>query len=235
MAPPCPESPCAIRVHRVHRRYREGSVETVALRDVSLEIPEGAFLALSGPSGSGKSTLLNLMGGLDLPDEGSVLVGGRDLRFLPDGQLSSFRRDHIGFVFQSFNLIGAWTALENVEFPLVLQGAGRAERRERALLALEGAGLADHASKRPGQLSGGQRQRVAIARALVKDPLILLADEPTANLDRAAGRRFLDLARTLHAKGKAAFVFASHDPQVLSEADGTFVLQDGALQGAPLR
>jgi putative ABC transport system ATP-binding protein len=200
-----------------------------ALRDVSLAIDPGEFIAVAGPSGSGKSTLLNLIGCLDHPSSGRVLIGGTDVARLPDDALSDLRARTLGFIFQTFNLIPVLSALENVEFPLLFQGARRGSR-ERARRALEEVGLAQYIGHRPDELSGGQRQRVAVARALVTDPAIVLADEPTANLDSATGEAIIDLMLEINRRDGTTFVFSTHDPKVMAHAHRVVRLQDGRIQ-----
>jgi putative ABC transport system ATP-binding protein len=183
-----------------------------------------------GPSGSGKSTLLNLIGCIDNPNSGAVRINGELVAQLSDDSRSAFRATHIGFIFQSFNLIPVLSAYENVEYPLVLLGLSAAERRRKTLAILESIGLANHASHRPNQLSGGQKQRVAIGRALVKNPTLVLADEPTANLDSKTGAEILELMRNIQNDHGATFIFSTHDPQLISHADEVFVIRDGELQ-----
>ena len=213
------------------RSYRSGSAVVAALRGVSLNIAAGELVALAGPSGSGKSTLLNLIGCLDRPDSGEVLLGGLPVSRMRAGALANVRRDHLGFVFQSFNLVPVLTARENVEYPLLLTSTGRAERRRRVDDLLERVGLAAKADRRPHELSGGERQRVAIARALVNQPALVLADEPTANLDSVTGTAVLDIMEDLRDRVGAAFLFASHDGRVLERMDRVIRLRDGAIAG----
>jgi putative ABC transport system ATP-binding protein len=182
-----------------------------------------------GPSGSGKTTLLNLVGCIDTPTSGRLEVCGEDIGTLSDNALTDFRSRNIAFVFQNFNLFPVLTAYENVEYPLLLIGLSPAERRERTMALLESVGLADKKDHRPNQLSGGQKQRVAIARALVKKPALVLADEPTANLDSHSGAEIIALMREVQEKHAASFVFSTHDPQLISHADDTFVIRDGEL------
>jgi putative ABC transport system ATP-binding protein len=184
---------------------------------------------LIGASGSGKSTLLNLIGCIDSPTRGSVEVCGEAVGGLDDDRLSDFRARNIGFIFQTFSLVPVLSAYENVEHPLVLVGMPEAERRRRTQEVIEAVGLAEHAHRRPNELSGGQRQRVAIARALVKAPQIVLADEPTANLDSATGAAIIELMRCVQAESRTTFVFATHDPQLMSQADEIFAIRDGVI------
>lgn len=218
-----------VSLRGVRKHYRLGEIVTSALTDIALDIKENCFTVLNGPSGSGKTTLLNLVGGLDRPDHGSVLIDGVDIQSLDDKALSDLRQRRIGFIFQNFNLLPVLTAYENVEYPLILGKVPQTARKERVLQALDDVGLQDHCHKRPDQLSGGQRQRVAIARALVKNPLIVLADEPTANLDSETGASVIALMRDMQRRHKVSFVFSSHDQQVLAEADHVVRLRDGRI------
>ncbi|CAL92673.1 ABC transporter ATP-binding protein [Azoarcus olearius] len=213
----------------IRKRYRLDNTAVLALDGVDLDIPPARFTVITGPSGSGKSTLLHLLGALDRADAGTLHVDGRDLARLDDDALSAFRARHIGFVFQSFNLLPVLTALENVEYPLRLGMLSAAARRARALDLLGAVGLADKARHRPAELSGGQRQRVAIARALANSPRLLLADEPTANLDRATGAGIIALLRRLQRETGTSVVFSSHDAAVLDAADLRVTLVDGRV------
>jgi putative ABC transport system ATP-binding protein len=196
---------------------------------VSLDVHRGEFISIAGPSGSGKTTLLNLIGCIDSPSSGTVEVCGEEIAALSDDALSDFRARNIGFIFQTFSLVPVLSAYENVEYPLLLVGMPQAERRRRTLAMLEAVGLTGQAHQRPNELSGGQRQRVAIARALVKEPQVVLADEPTANLDSATGASIIDLMRRVQVQSRTTFIFATHDPQLMSHADETFVIRDGEL------
>ncbi|AOY00784.1 ABC transporter ATP-binding protein [Jeongeupia sp. USM3] len=216
-------------LHQVDKQYRLGQVDVPALTGVDLEIRANRFTVLSGPSGSGKTTLLNLIGGIDRPDSGRVVVDGQDLAQLDDDALSDFRARRLGFVFQNFNLLPVLTAFENVEYPLLLTGVASDTRRRRVDELLAAVGLADKAGNRPNQLSGGQRQRVAIARALATSPQLVLADEPTANLDSHTGAAILTLMRQMQRDYRVSFVFSSHDPQVLAQADDAVHIRDGAI------
>ena len=218
-----------IRTEAVSRIYREGEVEVWALREVSLAIERGEFMAIAGPSGSGKSTLLNLMGGLDRPSSGSVALAGRSISAMSGNELSDFRRDRVGFIFQSFNLIPVLTVRENVEYVMLLQGVAAPERRLRVAEILAEVGLEGLEGRRPLQLSGGQQQRVAVARAIVSRPDIILADEPTANLDSAAGAALLDLMRGLNRTRGTTFVFSTHDRVIMEQARRLMVLKDGRI------
>jgi putative ABC transport system ATP-binding protein len=195
---------------------------------VSLAVEPGEFMAVAGPSGSGKSTLLNLVGCLDHPTSGRVLVGGKDVAALGDDALSDLRARTIGFIFQTFNLIPVLSALENVEFPLLFRG-GAHRGRARALEALQAVGLRDFAHHRPDELSGGQRQRVAVARALVTDPALVLADEPTANLDSHTGEAIIDLMLDINRRAGTTFIFSTHDPKVMAHAQRVVRLEDGRV------
>ncbi len=218
----------SIHVDDVTKEYELGRTKVPALRGVSLAVEPGEFIAVAGPSGSGKSTLLNLIGCLDHPTTGRVLVGSKDVAALDDDALSDLRAEKIGFIFQTFNLIPVLSALENVEFPLLFRG-GNHGGRERALRALEEVGLADVARHKPDELSGGQRQRVAVARALVTDPAIVLADEPTANLDSATGETIISLMLEINRRDGTTFVFSTHDPKVMGHAHRVVRLEDGRI------
>ena len=223
----------SVRVVDVAKDYPLGRTIVPALRGVSLEVEPGEFLAVAGPSGSGKSTLLNLIGCLDHPTSGRVLIGEQDVARLDDDTLSDLRAEKIGFIFQTFNLIPVLSALENVEFPLLFRSAagtrGREKPRPRALRALDEVGLAAFARHRPDELSGGQRQRVAVARALVTDPVIVLADEPTANLDSATGEAVIALMEGINRSDGTTFIFSTHDPQVMGRAHRVVRLADGKI------
>jgi putative ABC transport system ATP-binding protein len=222
-------SSSAVRLSRVGKKYRVGATEVQALDDLSLVLPANRFSIVIGASGSGKTTLLNLIGCIDTPTDGSVEVCGEDVAQLTDDSLSDFRARNIGFIFQNFSLVPVLTAYENVEYPLMLVGMPPAERRFRTLAMLEAVGLAEHGRRFPNELSGGQKQRVAIARALVKRPALVLADEPTANLDSATGAAIIQLMRQVQAELRTTFVFASHDAQLISHADEIFAIRDGRL------
>ena len=215
----------------VRKTYRTDHLEVPAVRGVSLEIEAGAFLSIAGPSGSGKTTLLNLLGALDTPSGGTVEIGGRSTAGLSPAALADFRNAQLGFVFQTFNLIPVLTARENVELPLQLRGlADRAERRGRVEAILRDVGLAEMMDRRPNEMSGGQQQRVAIARALVKGPALVLADEPTANLDTATAHEIMDLMREMNSRGGTTFVFSTHDPLVMDHATRIVRLRDGIVE-----
>ncbi|MBJ6640756.1 ABC transporter ATP-binding protein [Streptomyces sp. DHE7-1] len=218
-----------VRVEDVHKSYGRGAAAVHALRGVSLEIPRGELVALKGRSGSGKTTLLNIVGGLDAPDRGRVEVDGQDLAGLGESGLLELRRDRIGFVFQSFGLIPILTAAENVGVPLRLRRAEPREREERVELLLSLVGLADHAAQRPGELSGGQQQRVAIARALANRPALLIADEPTGQLDAETGHAVMELLRAVVRSERATALVATHDANLLDLADRVLELRDGEI------
>jgi putative ABC transport system ATP-binding protein len=217
-----------VRAEDVTKEYALGRTLVPALRGVSLLVEPGEFLAIAGPSGSGKSTLLNLIGCLDQPSSGRILVGGRDVSALDDDRLSDLRARTIGFIFQTFNLVPVLSALENVEFPLLFQGE-RGGSRGRARAALEAVGLKGVEDHRPDELSGGQRQRVAVARALVTRPRIVLADEPTANLDSVTGEAIIDLMLGINRREGTTFVFSTHDPKVMAHAHRVVRLADGLV------
>ena len=211
------------------KSYRVGEIETRALDDVSLTVDSGEFTALVGPSGSGKTTLLQIIGCLDKPDRGTVVINGKDVTRLNANGRADMRREVIGFIFQFFALVPVLDAYENVELPLLLNGVGAKERRERVTGLLDAVGLSDRIHNRPDQLSGGQQQRVAIARALAPRPLMVLADEPTANLDTANGEQAMEIMKRLNEQTGTAFIFATHDPRVMSYARRTVKLLDGRI------
>jgi len=220
-----------VRINNVHKYFSRGSERIDVLQGVNLDIPEGDFLALMGPSGSGKTTLLNLMGGLDQPSGGTLEVGGANISSLSGSQLSRWRSQHIGFVFQLYNLLPVLTAEKNVELPLLLTKLSKSERQKRVAIALRVVGLSDRARHYPRQLSGGQEQRVGIARAIVTDPMLLLADEPTGDLDRKAGDEILDLLQTLNREHGKTIVMVTHDPHAAERAKRTLHLEKGLLIG----
>lgn len=221
--------PVAILVN-VDKSYQLDSVLVPVLKSIDLLVRPALFTVLLGPSGSGKTTLLNLIGCIDHPETGEVVVAGRRINQLTDDELSDFRSKNIGFVFQNFNLIPVLTAYENIEYPLVLAGIAPQERHRRVTRLLEAVGLNDRARNRPGQLSGGQRQRVAIARALVRKPKLVIADEPTANLDSQTGAAILSLMRRMQVRYKISFLFSSHDRSLIGAADDLITLKDGVIQ-----
>ena len=218
-----------VECRQVSRTYDDGAVPVHALRNVDFELAAGEWVSLAGPSGSGKSTLLHVIGGLDHPSDGSIVVDGVELTALSATELSDLRLTKIGFVFQAYNLIPVLSAVENVEFILQLQGVGRTERRARSQEVLESLGLAAEADRRPGEMSGGQQQRVAIARAIVTEPVLLLADEPSANLDTATTRELLDLLRVLNRDRGVTILTATHDPMVMSYTTRQVNLRDGGV------
>ena len=219
----------------VSRTYRLDAVDVPALIDVDLVILPNRFTVISGQSGSGKTTLLNLIGCIDRPDTGTIMVGGRPVQKMDDDDLSDFRLRQLGFIFQNFNLLPVLTTFENVEYPLVLAGIPPRKRKARVELLLDAVGLGGHAKHRPGQLSGGQRQRVAIARALVRKPQLVLADEPTANLDSKTGTEIIELMRNMQQQHQVSFIFSSHDPKVLEAADDAVHIHDGRITGIERR
>jgi putative ABC transport system ATP-binding protein len=206
-----------------------GKTLVPAVRDASVNFHRGEFTALAGPSGSGKTTLLNIIGCIDKPDAGRLIINGEDVTRVPLHKLAGLRNKYFGYVFQTFNLIAVLTAYENIEYPLLLAGVGRGERRQRVTQILEAVGLGDHGRHRPSELSGGQRQRVAIARALVTRPLAVLADEPTANLDSKTGNSLIDLMSHLNATENVTFIFSTHDQGIIEKARRVLAVHDGAL------
>ncbi len=218
-----------IELRSVKKEFRRGNEPITVLDGVNLEVPEGSFEALMGPSGSGKSTLLNLIAGLDKPTSGSARVAGQELASMSDSDLARFRSRHIGFVFQAYNLIPVLTALENVELPLLLTKLSSADRKKRAQTALRVVGLEDRMNHYPRQLSGGQEQRVAVARAIVNDPTIIVADEPTGDLDRKAADEILDLLGKLNQEFKKTILMVTHDPQAAERATVLRKLDKGTL------
>ena len=221
-----------VRINGVHKTFKRGTERIDVLRGVNLTVPQGDFLALMGPSGSGKTTLLNLMGGLDQPSSGTVDVGGVAINALGGGALSKWRGQHIGFVFQLYNLLPVLTAEKNVELPLLLTKLSKAERRKRVAIALKVVGLSDRTKHYPRQLSGGQEQRVGIARAIVTDPTLLLCDEPTGDLDRKAGDEILNLLVALNRDHGKTIVMVTHDPHAAERATRTLHLEKGTLMEA---
>jgi len=219
----------ALHLVRIHKTYHAGRVSFTALNDIELEIRRGEFVALCGPSGSGKSTLLNLVGGIDHPSSGSVHFLGQDLSALDDAALSRLRAREIGFVFQFFNLLPVMSALDNVLYPLTLLGQPRAQARRDALVMLERVGLKAHWNKRPAELSGGQQQRVAIARAMVKKPALIIADEPTGNLDSETGASILALMQDINAESGATLLVSTHSQAVKACASRVVELKDGRV------
>jgi len=219
-----------VNVQNVRKVYHRDSQEIVVLDGINLEVPQGEFVALMGPSGSGKTTLLNLIAGIDRPTSGKVVVGGTDVGTLSEGALAKWRSQNVGFIFQFYNLIPVLTALENVELPLMLSHLSRKQRRERALTALKIVGLADRSEHYPKQLSGGQEQRVAIARAVVTDPKVLVADEPTGDLDAKSAEEILNLMQTLNHEFGKTIVMVTHDPRAAHRAHSEKHLEKGVLR-----
>ena len=213
----------------VKKIYHQGQVEVTALNGITLAVEQGGFVALAGPSGSGKTTLLNIIGGLDRADEGSVTLDKNSLGEMSETMLAELRLRKVGFIFQSFNLIPVLSAFENVEFGMLLQGVPASERREKAVSILDDVGLADMYDRRPSELSGGQQQRVAVARAIVSEPAIVLADEPTANLDSATGKGLLELMLRMNETKKTTFIFSTHDRMVMDFARRLVLIRDGRI------
>ena len=221
-----------IQVRDVTKDYLLGKTHVHALRGVSLTVDQGEFLSVAGPSGSGKTTLLNLIGCVDTPTTGTVEVAGQDTSKLTERALTDLRLHQIGFIFQSFNLVQVLSVFQNIEFPLLLQGGlTRAERAARVDGLLEAVGIPEYGRHRPSELSGGQRQRVAVARALVTRPALVLADEPTANLDSQTGQNIIDLMRDMNRKDGTTFVFSTHDPKVMAHANAIIRIEDGVVAG----
>lgn len=218
-----------VQVENVRKIYKRDTQNIVVLNGISLEVPDGEFVALMGPSGSGKTTLLNLIAGIDKPTSGSVQVGGTEVTQLSESALAKWRSRHVGFIFQFYNLIPVLTAVENIELPLLLTSLSKPKRRERALTALRIVGLTDRAKHYPRQLSGGQEQRVAIARAIVTDPAVLVADEPTGDLDAHSAEEILDLMETLNQEFKKTIVMVTHDPRAAERAHVKRHLEKGVL------
>jgi putative ABC transport system ATP-binding protein len=219
----------AVELKEVKKAYRTGPIEVPALRGISLRVAPGEFLAIAGPSGSGKTTLLNIIGGLDRADTGEVLVERKNLQLLSSGELARLRLQRLGFVFQAYNLLLVLTALENAEFTLLLQGVPVKQRKERVQKLFAEIGLAGLEHRRPGELSGGQQQRVAVARAMVTEPALILADEPTANLDSVTATALLEVMEQLNRAHNTTFVYSTHDPQVMERARRLIRLHDGQI------
>lgn len=224
-----PQNGTMIKVDHVTKSYRRDRIEIPVLRDISIDVPTGEFLALMGPSGSGKTTLLNLIAGIDRPDTGKVVVNGTDIDLLGESELARWRARHVGFIFQFYNLLPVLTAFENVELPLLLTGLSRKEKREHVEAALNLVGLGDRIHHYPKQLSGGQEQRVAIARAIVTDPTILVADEPTGDLDKVSAGEIMDLLDRLNKEFKKTIVMVTHDPRAAERAHKAMHLDKGEL------
>lgn len=220
-----------VRTEHLEKTYQDEGVPVRALKRVNLEVEKGEFLAIAGPSGSGKSTLLNLIGGLDEPTSGKVFLEGVDLATLSKGKLAQMRLSKLGFVFQAYNLIPVLTAAENVEFVLMQQGMPEKERRKKTIKLLEELDIGEYADRRPNAMSGGQQQRVAVARAIASEPMLVLADEPTANLDSETAGSLLDLMRNLNKTKEITFIFSTHDPMVMERAERLVKLKDGTIVG----
>ena len=221
-----------VQCTKLNKSYHQGKIRVHALQDINLSIERGGFVSLSGPSGSGKTTLLNIIGGLDRPDSGVIMVNNLDYATLSSTQLAELRLHHIGFVFQSFNLIPVLSAQENVEYVMLLQGVKTKERAQRAQEILEEVGLGGMFGRRPAELSGGQQQRVAVARAMVSNPTLILADEPTANLDSKTGEGLLQMMRQMNTSRQVTFIFSTHDQMVMDYATRVITLRDGRLTEA---
>ena len=219
----------AVELKNVKKTYRTGPIEVPALRGINLRVAPGEFLAIAGPSGSGKTTLLNIIGGLDRAESGEVLVEGKNLQLLSSGEMARLRLQRLGFVFQAYNLLPVLTALENAEFTLLLQGISVEERKERVQKLFADIGLGGLEDRRPGELSGGQQQRVAVARAMVTEPALILADEPTANLDSVTATALLEVMEQLNRAHGTTFIYATHDPQVMERAQRLIRLHDGQI------
>ena len=218
-----------IEIKNLNKIYNTSTVPVHAVRDVSFNVEKKEFMAVVGPSGSGKTTLLNIVGGLDKPTSGKVIIDGSDLSALSPGNLVEYRLGHIGFVFQAYNLIPVFTAIENVEFIMLLQGVDKNERESRAIELLKQVGLSERINTRPAQLSGGEQQRVAVARALASRPAFVLADEPTANLDSKSAESLLDLMEELNENYDTTFIFSTHDIRVMRRARRIITLEDGSI------
>ncbi|MEA2061574.1 MAG: ABC transporter ATP-binding protein [Thermodesulfobacteriota bacterium] len=218
-----------VEAENIKKRYSQGRIRVEALRGVSVSISDGEFMALAGPSGSGKTTLLNIIGGIDNPDSGRIIVDQNNYADMKQSDMADLRLHKIGFVFQAYNLIPVLSALENVEYIMLLQGVGSRERKEKARAVLDEVGLKGKYDRRPSELSGGQQQRVAVARAIVSNPAIVLADEPTANLDSETGQSLLDMMRTLNREKNITFIFSTHDPMVMDYAKRIVRIKDGLI------
>jgi putative ABC transport system ATP-binding protein len=219
-----------VECNEVSKTYHQGRIEIHALKNINLTIAKGEFVAVAGPSGSGKTTLLNLVGGLDLVDAGSIVVDGHNIDQLSQSQLANLRLHKVGFVFQAYNLIPVLSAAENVEFVMLLQGIPAGDRRQRAEAILDDVGLAGKYDRRPAELSGGQQQRVAVARAIVSNPSIVLADEPTANLDSSTGNGLLEMMKQMNKEKNVTFIFSTHDKMVMDYARRLILIRDGSIE-----
>jgi putative ABC transport system ATP-binding protein len=219
-----------IKVTNLEKTYQDNGVPVHAIRGIDLNISKGEFLVIAGPSGSGKTTLLNMIGALDKPTKGNIYFEGEDITQKSKNELSSFRLHKLGFIFQAYNLIPVLTALENIEFSMMLLGVPEKEREEKALKLMDELGIKDLANKRPNEMSGGQQQRVAVARAIINNPSIVLADEPTANLDSKTAGHLLDLMQKMNEEKNITFIFSSHDKQVMNRAKRLLILKDGVIE-----
>ena len=219
-----------IRTEKLEKTYSDNGVPVHALKGIDLKVDKGEFLVIAGPSGSGKTTLLNLLGALDKPSEGKIFFDNEDITVKSRKELSDFRLKKMGFVFQAYNLIPVLTAIENIEFSMMLLGVPDAERKERALKLMDELGIKELADKRPNEMSGGQQQRVAVARAIVNNPTVVLADEPTANLDSKTASVLLDLMQKMNEEKNITFIFSSHDKQVMERAKRLLILKDGVIE-----
>jgi putative ABC transport system ATP-binding protein len=218
-----------IKAEKVEKIYQDNGVPVHALRGIDLSVEKGEYTVIAGPSGSGKTTLLNVLGTLDIPSKGKVELEGKDVSHKKPKELSEIRLTKLGFVFQAYNLIPVLTAIENIEFAMMLRGLRTAERHEKAIKVMDELGIAELKNKLPNQMSGGQQQRVAVARAVVNDPLIVLADEPTANLDSKTGDTLLDMMERMNTEKNITFIFSSHDKQVMERAKRLLILKDGLI------
>lgn len=218
-----------IKISQLSRYFGDGDIQIKAIDNVDLEIKEGEFSAIIGPSGSGKSTLLQLIGGLDKPTKGTIALSGKNIALMSGKELSLFRRDHIGFIFQAYNLIPVLSAAENIEYIMLLQGVPADERKEKVAAILKKVGLEGYENRMPAQLSGGQQQRVAVARAMVSQPDIILADEPTANLDSATGISLLNIMKELNLNENMTFIFSTHDTKIMERARRLIYMEDGKI------
>lgn len=219
-----------VTAENIKKSYFQGKMQVFALRGMSVSVGQGEFMALAGPSGSGKTTMLNIVGGIDTPDSGDIIVDGNDYSDMKQSQLAELRLNKIGFVFQAYNLIPVLSAEENVEYIMLLQGVAAIERKKKARAILDDVGLEGKYNRRPSELSGGQQQRVAVARAIVSNPAIVLADEPTANLDSKTGESLLNMMRTMNKEKKVTFIFSTHDNMVMDYAKRIVKLKDGRIE-----
>jgi len=218
-----------LRTEKLVKIYQDNGVPVQALKDIDLSITKGEYLVIAGPSGSGKTTLLNLLGALDKPTEGKVFFENQDITIKSKKELSNFRLHNLGFIFQAYNLIPVLSAIENVEFSMMLMGMPEKERREKALALLHELEIGELADKRPNEMSGGQQQRIAVARAIINDPMLVLADEPTANLDSKTGGKLLDMMEKMNEEKNITFIFSSHDQRVIDRAKRLLILKDGMI------